>query len=270
MKSPAFQFYPADFLAGTCDLTTLEVGCYMRLLCFQWNRGSIPDQPDKLELIAGAKVSDDVMSKFPVGDDGQRRNERMESEREKQAQYRELQRVKGVKSGETRRTAVEPRLNRGSTEPEPRPVDVRFEPNGNSSSMSSSISSDKKKGDARSAPVVFSGEHKAFIEGWVQNFRGHYGFDYIFDGGKDGKAVKELLGTGILRIDLLEIAKKAWVRSGQTPKAFGCEQAATVHGFKQNLTKIRAELKNSESQSVKAGTKSAEDRLCDDLDRMIQ
>jgi uncharacterized protein YdaU (DUF1376 family) len=34
-KPPAFQFYADDFLGGTIDLTTEEVGAYIRLLCFQ-------------------------------------------------------------------------------------------------------------------------------------------------------------------------------------------------------------------------------------------
>lgn len=87
-------------------------------------------------------------------------------------------------------------------------------------------------------------EHAAFIQGWSQNFKSHFGFDYVFNGGKDGRAVKELLLLGVLRIDLLEIAKKAWIRGGQPPKAFGCEKAASIHGFRTYINEIQMEIKN--------------------------
>ena len=39
--SPAFQFYPADYLTDTEWMTSEEEGVYMRLLCHCW-RGSAP------------------------------------------------------------------------------------------------------------------------------------------------------------------------------------------------------------------------------------
>lgn len=99
------------------------------------------------------------------------------------------------------------------------------------------------KEDTSASPPP-SSDHSAFIDGWVQNFKTKFGFDYVFDGGRDGKAVKELMRMGILRIDLLEIAKKAWTRAGGLPKAFNCEQASTIHGFKSYFNQIQVELKN--------------------------
>lgn len=97
MKPPAFQFYADDFIGGTCDLSTADVGAYIRLLCYQWSRGAIPSEPDKLERVAGGKVSADVLAKFPDG-----KNERMEREREKQAAFREEQSRKGQAGAEKR------------------------------------------------------------------------------------------------------------------------------------------------------------------------
>lgn len=91
------------------------------------------------------------------------------------------------------------------------------------------------------AAPLLSSEHKAFIQGWSENFKVQFGFDYAFDGPRDGKAVKELLKIGILRLDLLEIAKNAWKRS-ELVKSFNCGQAATIHGFKAYLNQIRTEL----------------------------
>ena len=128
-QPPAFQFYADDFLGGTIDLTTEEVGAYIRLLCFQWNRGSVPVQADKLKLIAGCDVTEAVKLKFPHG-----KNERLEQERQKQADYREKQRQKGILSGQAR-------FNRGSTVVQP-----SGEPKGNSPSPSPFIPS---MGDCR-------------------------------------------------------------------------------------------------------------------------
>jgi uncharacterized protein YdaU (DUF1376 family) len=109
-KSPAFQFYADDFLAGTLDMSQEDVGAYIRLLCHQWSRGSIPVETEKQQRLAGGSISADVLLKFPVGDDGLRRNPRLEEEREKQMEFRQKQREKGLKSAETRKM-----LNHGST-----------------------------------------------------------------------------------------------------------------------------------------------------------
>jgi uncharacterized protein YdaU (DUF1376 family) len=115
MSAPAsFPFYPDDFLAGTMEMSTDEVGAYIRLLSHQWNRGSIPVQTEKQQRLAGGSVSADVISKFEVCEDGLLRNARMEFEREKQCKYRDAQALKGRLSGQARRTPVEPRLNPGS------------------------------------------------------------------------------------------------------------------------------------------------------------
>ena len=141
MKPPAFQFYPDDFIGGTVALTTVDVGAYMRLLCYQWGNGKIPIEKSAVDRVAGCPVSDEVMAKFP-----NRRNKRLESERKKQADYREKQRQNGLASGRARRsTTVQPPFNHRSTKPEPSVVAVSLEPNGNSPSPSPSPSSSPKE-----------------------------------------------------------------------------------------------------------------------------
>jgi len=117
-RAPAFQFYADDFLAGTLDLSQAEVGAYVRLLCHQWNRGSIPVEPEKQQRLAGGPVSADVLAKFHEDPDGFLRNPRLEQERMKQADFREQQRLKGIASGQARR---EQRFNHGSTTVQPNP-----------------------------------------------------------------------------------------------------------------------------------------------------
>lgn len=67
-----------------------EVGCYIRLLCFQWTKGHIPNQQDTWQRYAGAMPSPYVMSKFEAcGRDGRElKNRRLEEERRKQEEYR--------------------------------------------------------------------------------------------------------------------------------------------------------------------------------------
>jgi uncharacterized protein YdaU (DUF1376 family) len=98
MKStPAFQFYPQDFLVGTADMTPDEVGGYIRLLCHQWSKNGLPNDDKRLRILSG--VSDEyslnvIKSKFKVCEDGLLRNDRLESTRSEQNDYRENQRKK--------------------------------------------------------------------------------------------------------------------------------------------------------------------------------
>ena len=124
---PAFQFYADDFLAGTLDLSQSEVGAYIRLLCHQWSRGSIPVETEKQQRLAGGSVSDDVAAKFRLQQDGKLVNERLERERQKQTDYREMQRQKGILSAESRKN--QPKTNHGSTEPVSA-VTTETQPNG--------------------------------------------------------------------------------------------------------------------------------------------
>lgn len=83
MKPPAFQFYPDDFIAGTIGMSPSERGAYITLLCHQWLHGWKPDDRMRLQNIVGGRDSKDVLSLFPVEDDGRRRNQSIKAQREK-------------------------------------------------------------------------------------------------------------------------------------------------------------------------------------------
>jgi uncharacterized protein YdaU (DUF1376 family) len=133
MKAPAFQFYADDFIGGTVVFSAEDVGAYMRLLCYQWGNGAIPDRKELVDRIAGCVVGPDVMAKFPDG-----RNARMEREREKQAEYRAQQSAKGKASAQARfnrgSTVVQPsgepegqpKVNSPSPSPSPSPISNTF------------------------------------------------------------------------------------------------------------------------------------------------
>lgn len=95
-QPPAFQFYGRDFDASTKSWDLAAVGAYTRLLIHQWECGGVPDDireicrvvgafPDELEPIWESRLRE----KFPLCEDGKRRNPRLERIRQEQRDYRE-------------------------------------------------------------------------------------------------------------------------------------------------------------------------------------
>lgn len=93
-KSPAFSFYPKDFTAGTATMSLQEVGAYVRLLCYQWDTGSVPDDAnERAHIMVCAKAQErelwkKVGKKFVLRGDVYV-NERLEGERKKQVERRQ-------------------------------------------------------------------------------------------------------------------------------------------------------------------------------------
>ena len=109
-KSPAFQFYPQDYLASArvAEMTLEEEGVYIRLLCYCWSSGSIPADPERCARLAGkgcsvetATVVQRSFNEHPT--DTQRLvHDRLEIERENQRIRREQASSAGKKSADTR------------------------------------------------------------------------------------------------------------------------------------------------------------------------
>lgn len=141
MKAPAFQLYAADFYMDTLGWTCEEVGLYFRLLMAEWVNGPLPN--DEVRLAKSCQMSvkkfhnnfQNVSPKFIQKGEGFLINQRLEETRLEQEHYQEIQRLKGIKSGESRRK----NMNHGSTGVQP-----EGQPKGNPSSSSSSSSSNTK------------------------------------------------------------------------------------------------------------------------------
>lgn len=125
-KAPAFQLYTDDFLSGTLEMSQAEVGQFIRLLCHQWNRGSIPVETEKQQRLAGGCVSVEVLAKFDECEDGLLRNKRLESVRTERGVFLQQQSQKGKLSAEKRRLAAlagqpntQPEINQSSTAVQP-------------------------------------------------------------------------------------------------------------------------------------------------------
>lgn len=118
MKSPAFQFYPADYLASmrVQMLTLEEEGAYIRLLSYAWLHGSLPAEPDQLARIVGKGASTTLVTTLVTmfqpcpNQPGRLVHDRLEAEREKQAVWRKKSAEGGKKSA-----AMRSNLKGGST-----------------------------------------------------------------------------------------------------------------------------------------------------------
>lgn len=65
-----FKFYPSDFLVGSAYLTNEEVGIYIKMLCYQWDKGIIPANRNLLNRMFNGIVSDAILDKFTKTDLG--------------------------------------------------------------------------------------------------------------------------------------------------------------------------------------------------------
>lgn len=106
--SPAFQFYPADFLVGCAELSAEQVGAYIRLLCYQWSKGALPDNNKLLAALAGCKLASVsiIRAKFTKGEDGLLRNQRLEEVRNEQEDYRKKQAERATRQWLAKGSAV--------------------------------------------------------------------------------------------------------------------------------------------------------------------
>ncbi len=113
VKAPAFQFYASDFIGGTMQFTAEETGVYIRLLCYQWMNGGLPNDKNRIRSIAGYTKDPGSLTmplaKFILGTDGVYRNKRLEEVRTAQDDFRRRQSVNGKAGAQARYgTAIAP------------------------------------------------------------------------------------------------------------------------------------------------------------------
>ena len=120
--------YVRDFIAATLGWSAEEKGHYLTLLMIQWDRNGLPPELDRLERLSpgvGA-VWDILADKFPICEDGKRRNHRLESHRSKCLELKQ-RRSEAAKRGATARhnsskrkaTAERPQSDRRATAEQP-------------------------------------------------------------------------------------------------------------------------------------------------------
>jgi uncharacterized protein YdaU (DUF1376 family) len=108
-QAPAFQFYPADFLAdeNVVVMSLAGRGAYITLLCYCWREGSIPVDFTRMGRMCGvdssamAQLWEELHGCFEKAGD-RYINPRLERERIKQAEHRNERRESGRKGAESR------------------------------------------------------------------------------------------------------------------------------------------------------------------------
>jgi uncharacterized protein YdaU (DUF1376 family) len=111
-KSPAFQFYPSDFLSdeNVSLMSNRELGCYIKLLSHCWLEGSIPSDMGKISRLCGEPK--EVMAELwlslnkcflPCVQDSTRLlNMRLEKERKKQTDRKKERSESGKRGAKSR------------------------------------------------------------------------------------------------------------------------------------------------------------------------
>lgn len=97
----------------------------------------------------------------------------------------------------------------------------------------------KKKGAVAKAPG--HPDTDIFKQNWDEAYQAHFGREYVFNGGRDAKAVKELLMMpGYTWEAILEIATRAW--SKRPPENFWCRQVVTYHDLRSKWNQVLNQL----------------------------
>ncbi len=160
MKSPAFQFYPAEFLSdeNVVMMTNQELGCYIKLMCFCWREGSIPADISKIAKLCGEDGS--VMAKLWLaigscfiqleGDSSRLLHPRLEKEHIKQEEHRKERSASGAKGAQAKWNKVS-KSNDGSAIAQPMANDGSVSSSSSSSSSSSAL---KNKPTSKTANYI--------------------------------------------------------------------------------------------------------------------
>jgi len=186
---PYMKLWTKDIAAdGDCRaMSDAEFGRYMRLLIQQWNDGQLPQDAKAvariamLDSAAGRSLRSLLDSKFPVGDDGLRRNPRLTEERNEATERIETNRANGKRGGrpsknppvnQTDNREKTDRLTEGLSQKKPN-GSIRASDSDSDSDSGSSGGGGAGGGDTLPAddPAVDAAANA--IEQWSQQTRGH-------------------------------------------------------------------------------------------------
>lgn len=111
---PFLPWYPSNFLSSTRGWPLIARAIYRELLDAQWELEGLPAEPSELREMIGASAPEwkfwrqFVERKFPIGEDGLRRNPTLEEHRAKSLALRERNRAGANKTNAKRWGTVVP------------------------------------------------------------------------------------------------------------------------------------------------------------------
>lgn len=90
-KDPAVLFYYQDFLVGTNFMSDDEVGKYIRILCHLADKQFLTEK-QVLSICKTSAISENILSKLSIDENGNYFNQRMRDEQEKRRKFTESRR----------------------------------------------------------------------------------------------------------------------------------------------------------------------------------
>lgn len=127
-KSPAFQFYPKDFLTDERVrlMCHTERGVYITLLCLCWLEHSLPQDLTVLARLVDIPAlrfqklwKNQLVHCFRIGDDDRLHHKRLDEERAKQDHFRRRQGDNGSKGGRPKKPTENPEPEKVETQKNP-------------------------------------------------------------------------------------------------------------------------------------------------------
>ena len=124
-KLKAWYLFTEDFIAGTSHLTNEEIGIYIRLLCWNWNKRCVglPKNINTIKRIAGCyteseKIScEKILKEFFVEMDDHYQNERQLQEYLYIRKRIDASKINGKLGGRPKKPSIEPKPNLDKTPP---------------------------------------------------------------------------------------------------------------------------------------------------------
>ncbi len=251
-NNPKFNFYVNDFEGGTRHMTDAELGCYVRLLLAQFNRGGTLKNDKKFlaRFCTSLNESWDIVSeKFIEVTSGEIQNIRMEVERQKSESFSKSRAENRRKKEEESETQEEDMLYTTNTNEQ-----TSEEVVGNGNGLGNGIGKGKgNKGGAggkkHSVSMPFNGTFQGVWDEWLIYKKQQHNFSYK-TGGSEQAALHELVSLAY----------------GKEENAIAIIQQSMANGWKG----LFALKNNSNGQQGKQPTGAGVDTLSalEKIDRM--
>lgn len=160
-KSPAFQYYPKDFLtdSNVLAMSLTEIGAYWKLISICWIDDSLPTSAAALARLVGipqkhfARLWPALAPCFKEKN-GRLIHPRLERERAAQALFRAKQAENGKRGGRPRLNPEKPTANSGGTQTQPRKSSSISDLQSSSATASTTSEERRRLPSPSGAPIV--------------------------------------------------------------------------------------------------------------------